>query len=125
MSNEKHFVQKYWKSIVWAIIILALLLVRTVPVKPPKMNVIGFDKIVHAGLFFLLAYVLFLDFKVFFKSQRTLVLIVIGIPLVYGGILELIQLFFVTGRSGEWGDLLADVTGAFICWLWVRKRLNS
>lgn len=37
-----------------------------------------------------------------------------GISLIYGVILELVQLLFIPSRSGEWLDFVANVIGAFL-----------
>jgi VanZ family protein len=45
----------------------------------------------------------------------------------YGGIIELLQHYLFTWRSGEWADLFADAVGAFMglfSFLVIFKALN-
>jgi len=44
-------------------------------------------------------------------SYKTLIMFTFA-AVVYGGAIELLQLYFFTWRSGEWGDLFADFLGA-------------
>ena len=39
---------------------------------------------------------------------------VISLPLLYAAFTELIQLFFVVDRTGDWSDFAADVLGIII-----------
>lgn len=111
----------YWKSIAWGLVILALLMIRKVPVETPKFEIQGLDKLVHFGLFFILSFLLSRDIK---KGdiQKTTFIIVFALPSVYGGVLELVQNFLIEGRSGEWFDFLADACGAFAAWGITKKR---
>jgi hypothetical protein len=75
----------------------------------------GFDKLTHCGFFFVL--VIFCcngiirqqNIKHF--SYKTGAIVTI-FAVVYGGLIELLQLTIFTWRSGEWGDLFADALGA-------------
>ena len=41
-------------------------------------------------------------------------LIVIALPVLYGGALELIQQYFFPPRTGDWLDFLADAVGVLL-----------
>lgn len=77
----------------------------------------GFDKLVHCGFFFLLV-ILWCNGIIRQQNGRLLsyktAAIVTFISIVFGGLIELLQLTLFTWRSGEWPDLFADATGAFM-----------
>jgi len=74
----------------------------------------GADKLVHAGLFLLLAGTAGLRFG---ASTRVLVAV-----LAYAAGSELVQAALLAGRSGDALDLLADAVGAAAGWQLVRRR---
>jgi VanZ family protein len=67
------------------------------------------DKAAHLLAFTALACSAHLGFHASRGDTRTALLLG-GILLVYGGLIEVMQLF-VPGRSAQWGDLLADGVG--------------
>jgi VanZ family protein len=75
----------------------------------------GFDKLVHCGLFFVLVVLyssgVIRQQSIGVVSYKYLLLITL-IAILYGGLIELLQHYFFTWRSGEWDDLFADATGA-------------
>ncbi|WP_147238758.1 VanZ family protein [Mucilaginibacter hurinus] len=81
--------------------------------QPPRFFE-GFDKLTHCGLFFVLAV---FCCNGYLRHQRTvalpfttLVFITIAI-ILYGGVIELLQQYIFTWRSGDWWDLFADAVG--------------
>lgn len=73
------------------------------------------DKIVHFLMFFGLAGVA--SFNYIYARQGKIIILklvvfAILIPIIYGGIIELIQDEYLPERSGDWYDFLADVLGA-------------
>ena len=76
-----------------------------VPTPPASLDS-GWDKLNHMLAFTALACSGCLSYP-FSGRRRTLMLF--GL-LIFGGLIELLQLF-VPGRSSEWGDLLADSIG--------------
>ena len=74
----------------------------------------GFDKLVHCGFFFMLA---LLSGNGYIRQQNSGALsykaatAIITIAILYGGIIELLQLWVFTWRGAEWGDLFADTVG--------------
>src|SRR5476651_1788126 len=108
---------KYQKPAAWwALFIFIMCSVSFSPkVTGAHLFFAGFDKLVHCGLF--------LVFSVFAGSglmrqwgARRFTLAsgikVFVIAVLYGGIIELLQLYVFTWRSGEWADLFADSVGA-------------
>ncbi|WP_212001410.1 VanZ family protein [Chitinophaga sp. HK235] len=104
----------YLPATLWIILILVLC---TLPGKDIPTNSflerIHFDKFVHFGLFG--GIVLFLSMGVYWQKKHisafTLLLFIV-IAAVYGFIIELIQKYWVVGRSFDLYDALADTLGA-------------
>ena len=75
----------------------------------------GFDKLVHCGFFFMMV-VLYSNglirqqFPQFLSYKAVLLITLVAI--IYGGLIEILQLLVFTWRSGEWDDLFADAVGA-------------
>lgn len=77
----------------------------------------GFDKLVHCGFFFLVVVFVSVGY-IRQQSQRNfpykaLLLVTIG-AIAYGGLIELLQRYIFTWRSGDWNDLFADTVGALM-----------
>jgi VanZ family protein len=79
------------------------------------VTVPGADKLVHAGLFALLAATAALRFGV---ARRVLA----GV-LLYAACSEVVQALLLAERSGDAADLLADAVGALGGWQLVRSRV--
>ena len=75
----------------------------------------GADKLVHAGLFALLAATAALRFG----AARG---VLVGV-LAYAALSEGVQALLLAERSGDAYDLLADAVGALVGWQLVRRRL--
>lgn len=73
----------------------------------------GFDKLVHCGLFFVFN---ILSTYGIIRQQRNLrwlnAVKVLVITIAFGAVIELLQLYVFTWRSGDWNDLFADSVGA-------------
>jgi len=83
-----------------------------VPEMPPGLP---WDKLVHFGMFFLLSAVSLIDYYRLHKGNpHSFRWVFWGfiVPVVYGGVIELLQLYAFAPRSAEWGDWLADVLGS-------------
>lgn len=85
------------------------------------LNNISFDKWVHVALFTVL---LFLWRFSFGDAIRATVLLFM-VACFYGLGVELVQHFFISNRSFDLGDLMADaIGGALGLWLWHRYKKN-
>ncbi|MBS1532101.1 MAG: VanZ family protein [Bacteroidetes bacterium] len=75
----------------------------------------GFDKLTHCGFFFVLVIFwttgIIRQQNIKFLSYKSAAAILTWC-LLYGGLIEILQLTVFTWRSGEWGDLFADMVGA-------------
>jgi hypothetical protein len=108
-----HYLRRHWKTTIWTIIIAILLF--TPSKNLPNFSFLNFkyaDKLVHAFLFLCLEYLLLLEYNVsihHLKVKKIFLLSVVA--LIYGGSSEIIQLFFINGRSGSLFDFFADCIG--------------
>lgn len=107
---------KYQKpAILWALFVLILCSISFGSVGKSHLFFPGFDKLTHCGLFFVLS--VFMGSGVirqYGSRHFTLVagLKVFGIAVLYGGLIEILQLYIFTWRSCEWDDLFCDSVGA-------------
>jgi VanZ family protein len=105
----------YWPAIWWAVFIFILCTIQLGPISKSPLFFPGFDKLVHCGLFFMMV-VLYCNGFIRQQSSRIITyksLTIITLAAVcYGGLIELLQAYVFTWRSGEWNDLFADAVGA-------------
>lgn len=87
------------------------------------------DKIVHFLMYFGLSLVASFNY-IYDKNGNIIILkliiFAICIPVLYGGLIEIIQDNYFQGRSGDWYDFLADTLGAIASIpfsLWFRRFL--
>jgi VanZ family protein len=105
-------------AIIWGVIILIVL---CLPRKDlPEWSFFDlipfFDKVVHAGLFLILAFLLICGIH---NRQRPrvllkIILMVIAITLSYGGLTELLQKLITSSRTADVFDWIADTTGSIL-----------
>ncbi len=81
--------------------------------KTPFWNIPGFDKIVHFMMYFFLMSVIVFENRYNIKYNTRLYLIGL-IPVIYGGLMEILQLLFTNTRSASFFDFIADAAGV-IC----------
>lgn len=105
------FIRKYPLSllIIAAILFLSLF-------NPPKTKldpIEGIDKIVHVCMYGGLELVIWFEYLRHHDNLNWIKILLFGIiaPIALGGIMEIAQMKLTQGRSGEWADLWADVTG--------------
>jgi len=114
-------------ALVWLSIILLLLSMpaSNMP-KTPFLNIPHFDKLVHIFLFavftVLLNYGFFKQKNVEFHRCHYTISLLTGVLSGIGT--EVIQMYMATGRSGDFGDLLADIAGCLTGWVffWFWKK---
>lgn len=105
-------IRGYWKSIIVCIGILYVSLVRDPGISLPTF--VGADKWVHGLMYAVLGAIACWDsIRMEIKGWR-LGLISIVLPIVYGGVIEVIQEQWFAPRSGEWMDWGADCIGVII-----------
>lgn len=116
-------VPKWYQRIVryYPLTLLVLIAVTTLclmPINdPPLKDVPLIDKWTHMVLFGGICLVLYVELCL--NRCRHLWLAAFGAAL-YGGLIELMQKYLTTCRSGEWMDFVADAIGAAIVYVIVR-----
>jgi VanZ family protein len=84
------------------------------------------DKAVHAGMYFALTLVIIFENRKYLSPGK-LILIATLVPLVYGIIMELLQMMTAT-RSGNLFDAVFDFAGilvALLIWIAVRFKVSK
>lgn len=113
--------RRYGLSCVVALTILYLSVARSTPeMDIPKIE--GLDKIVHFLMYAALSFALSRDFyvqKTSFSSVKMVIWAVV-LPILYGGLIEVLQENFFPPRSGDWYDWLADSLGVIVAFLLCR-----
>ncbi len=108
---------KFWKSILWAIIIAFLLLMPGD--KLPKDNLLNipyFDKVVHFILFLLLEVLLLIDLKASGRYYNNQILKFTALVIGYALLSEWLQYLLTVSRHGDWYDFIADIAGIAVGW---------
>jgi VanZ family protein len=81
------------------------------------LELLSFDKFVHASIFFMLT-VLWLLYLYKINKQSVFVTVVIMLfCIVYGGLLEIMQATLFSNRSGDWLDFIANTFGCILALL--------
>jgi hypothetical protein len=114
--------KKFRPGIAWFFVVLILVCTpgEDLPEVGEWFGEISFDKFIHCGIFGLLA-LLFMwpvakaDLPL--RSKNHWCLRIALSTAVFGFITELLQLFYIPGRSFSLLDCLADIVGGFGAWL--------
>ena len=115
-------------SLLWALVILILCGIpgRDIP-HISFLEILGFDKFVHAGVFFVL---ILLSVRGFVLQTKFVQLklhakwIALVFCVIFGGTLEIMQGAFFDGRTADVYDFLADDFGSvvgLVVYKWVEK----
>ncbi len=108
--------QKYQRlTILWALFIFTICNLNLGGVGKSSLFFEGFDKLTHCGLFFVLV-VFYCNGYLRNNQQYTLTpfaaFVITFVAIVYGAVIELLQLYVFTWRGAEWADLFCDTVGA-------------
>lgn len=126
----------YWKSIFVSVCIMFLSFAAPSNFSEiPTFEFTYADKIVHLLMYAGLAFALMIDYRKSTKINRYnlgFVLSCFALPIIFGGIIEIVQSVYFPPRTGDWFDWLADIAGVLIVWMgWLgrerivcRKRVN-
>ena len=108
------WIRRYKYSVLVALVITILSTIPIPEVKPLE-GVPLIDKWVHFVMYASLSIAMWIDQKNAHQPlSPTFYLLMIVLPSCLGGILELVQAYITTCRSGEWLDVIADTIGAVI-----------
>ncbi len=123
------FLLKYYKTCLsFFIIIIFCFIPGNTANKITFFNFPYFDKLVHFVMYFIFSVALFLDLKNNTSIQKKyLFFIILFSSFLFGAFTELIQNFFISNRSGDWFDLLADTTGSlcFLLFILLKNKQKS
>jgi VanZ family protein len=119
------FLKHNLPGLLWALIILVLCGIpgRDIP-HVSFLELLNFDKFVHASIFFVLVILLIHGFgkQTRFKSlQSKSALVAFILCVVYGGVLEVMQQAVFEERSADIYDFIANSFGATMGWLLYRQ----
>lgn len=127
-----HYIKKYPFSLGFILVVIYLSFFR-----PPSIPEVGriphFDKIVHVGMYFVMSSLLWWEFLRSHRDNgRKLWHAWIGAflcPILFSGLIELMQQYCTDYRGGDWLDFLANTTGviiaSYIAYCFVRPRMWS
>lgn len=113
-------------SVVTALVILYLSLANASTFgKVGDFGFPHFDKVVHTCIYFGLMIVLLFENRLTLKNNRSVILLSV-IPLAYGILMELLQTWLTTSRTGDIFDALFDFVGILIAIIaWKLARILS
>ena len=113
-------------AIVWTLIIFILCCTpgKYVPTAH-WLELLSFDKFVHASIFFTLTFLwLLVGFKKNKLSLSFMIFIIIAC-IGYGGLLEIMQAKVFSERSGDWLDFIANSFGCLIgVWFFSKQKFR-
>ena len=128
MTTKKSFFDSYIPALVWWFVVLILMCTpgKDLPELGSWTELISLDKLIHIGVFGLLAYlfmrpVAIRDISVSIKKQTFLKIAIAGS--IWGLTLEFVQYFWIPGRSMDLMDFVADAVGCMIAYLYSKKYL--
>jgi VanZ family protein len=103
---------KQWKWLAGSWFLLTTLLLAMPGNALPKtsIDIPFFDKLVHVGLFAILC---FLFVRALTQPTFYKITVITLTAIVYGTIMEYVQLYLVAYRSFDVNDIIADAAGAF------------
>jgi len=120
------YIIRHYKSFLIALIILTLSVLSTDEIAPRSITSIPYaDKVVHFLLYTGLSLILFIEFNKSFLSLFPGLVIPLLISILYGGLIEIVQMF-IPYRSADIIDFLFDIGGTLmgmaLFFLWRKIR---
>ena len=128
LSETQHIaVKKFYPAIAWFFLVLILICIPGYDL--PKVDnwliEINYDKFIHVGLFAVLAYLFMLPVVrsgMPVKEKWNWLIKITIAAIIWGITTEVIQKFFITGRSFSLSDWMADGSGAVVALLYFKFR---
>ena len=102
----------YVPALVWALFILVGCLISPKYIPHPDWSFIGLDKLIHFGLFFIQCGTLALVFSQKGMHAYKNALVSFTISVLYGIVVEFMQMMMRVGRQADVDDALANTIGA-------------
>lgn len=114
-------------AVIWFVVIFVLCAMpgKDIP-HISFLELLAFDKWVHAGIFFVLVLLLMrgLKFTYIRVAHLTAIIFALTIAVPYGGLLEIMQGTFFQDRSADLYDFIANSFGA-VCGVLVYRKFES
>jgi VanZ family protein len=108
-------IRKNLFSILIALLLLYLSLANASTFRNVNLEEIPYiDKIVHFGMYFVMMAVVIFEHRKNIKSFGSIALLAV-FPLLYGILMEILQLIMTKTRSGDFYDALFDAAGIASC----------
>ncbi len=123
------FFEKFWITILLCTVILYLCFMNASSI--PQIEMSNFDKFVHFCMFSGLCGIIYFEQSRFFRKPIPAKWIVLGawlFSITFSGVIELLQEYLTTDRSGDWMDFLCDFLGsttALVICLLINKKLTK
>ncbi len=127
---KKQGYQKYLPGILWFFLTLIAISIpgKDLPKFGPWYNYISFDKLIHTFLFGMLAVMFMLPVaysnQTVTQKKNWYIKIVLA-TIIWGFTAEVIQKYFIPGRSYDLVDFLANTLGALTAFIIFNKRLRK
>jgi VanZ family protein len=100
-------------AIIWTLLIITTSLISLD--NAPSVRIVGIDKLVH-GLFYFIFVLLWI-----IALEEKYKLVIVGIALFLGGIIEFLQGIMEQHRSADWYDFLANSIGVALAFILSKK----
>jgi VanZ family protein len=108
----QHIIKYQKLTLGWALFILVICNVDLGSTGKSSLFFPGFDKLVHCGLFFM--FTALVNYGLIRQSGNLkwgVLVIVVVTAVLFGALIEILQMYIFTWRGAEWGDLFADSVG--------------
>lgn len=111
-------------AILWTLIIFGLCCTPGQYIPTTNwLELLSFDKFVHASIFFTLAVLWLVYIYSSHKLSKSSMIFIISLCVAYGGMLEIMQATVFSNRSGDWLDFIANSFGCFMgLWFFIKKK---
>jgi VanZ family protein len=105
------FIKQYYKSLIIGLIILWLSLTGSKSMLPGRMLDIPYlDKLGHFAMYSFFSGVLLLD-SCRWRTDKGFKYFILVIPLLFGALMEMLQMMLTTSRRAEILDMVANILG--------------
>ena len=112
------YLKKY--PFTWALVIVIFYLCLMPVPETPVQDFPGIDKLVHTGMYGFLCLIIMIERLRQVKSRplniRHCFVGLFLLPILMSGIIELLQAYATTCRSGDWWDMAANTLGVIVVW---------
>jgi len=105
---------KFIAALIWSLTILVVCLLNTKNISKLNIPFLGYDKMVHAGIHFVLTVLWLLYLETICKLSTKIYLSVGLLLLCYGVLIEILQETLTKDRSADLFDVIANTVGIIL-----------